>query len=133
MYQLYHWPPAWLVWNTELYGFGISCMTTDNFCFYLQNRLIQTSQTGGQRYSETSPFSIPCFNLFKFCHLFSKNITNLKKCIFFKFYFIFDFQNEIAKRCWFILNLPETFSNQNFFWFEKWIFYAFQCHLKMYH
>jgi len=28
--------------------FGISCMTTDNFCFYLQNRLIQTSQTGGQ-------------------------------------------------------------------------------------
>jgi hypothetical protein len=35
--------------------FGISCMTTDNFCFYLQNRLIQTSQTGGQQYSETSP------------------------------------------------------------------------------
>jgi len=35
-------------------------MTTDNFCFYLQNRLIQTRQTGGQRYSDTSPFSIPC-------------------------------------------------------------------------
>jgi hypothetical protein len=34
-------------------------MTTDNFCFYLQNRLIQTSQTGGHRYSDTSPFSIP--------------------------------------------------------------------------
>jgi len=33
-------------------------MTTDNFCFYLQNRLIQTSQTGGQRYSDTSLFSI---------------------------------------------------------------------------
>ncbi len=29
------------------------------FCFYLQNRLIQTSQTGGQWYSDTSPFSIP--------------------------------------------------------------------------
>jgi hypothetical protein len=42
--------------------FGISCMTTDNFCFYLQNRLIQTSQTGGQWYSDTSPFSIPCLN-----------------------------------------------------------------------
>jgi hypothetical protein len=28
--------------------FGISCTTTDIFCFYLQNRLIQTSQTGGQ-------------------------------------------------------------------------------------
>ncbi len=43
--------------------FGISCMTTDNFCFYLQNRLIQTSQTGGQWYSDTSPFSIPCIIL----------------------------------------------------------------------
>jgi hypothetical protein len=39
--------------------FGISSMTTDNFCYYLQNRLIQTSQTGGQWYSNTSPFSIP--------------------------------------------------------------------------
>ncbi len=38
--------------------FGISCMTTDNFCFYLQNRLVQTSNTGGQRYTDTSPFSI---------------------------------------------------------------------------
>ncbi len=34
-------------------------MTTDNFCFYLANKLIQTSQTGGQQYSDTSPFSIP--------------------------------------------------------------------------
>jgi hypothetical protein len=31
-------------------------MTTDN-CFYLQNILIQTSQTGGQQYSDTPPFS----------------------------------------------------------------------------
>jgi hypothetical protein len=29
------------------YWFGISCMTIDNFCYYLQNRLIQISQTGG--------------------------------------------------------------------------------------
>ncbi len=36
-------------------------MTTDNVCFYLQNRLIQTSQTGGQWYSDTSLFSIPWF------------------------------------------------------------------------
>jgi len=41
------------------YWFRISFMPTDNFCFYLQNRLIQTSQTGGQRYNDTSPFSIP--------------------------------------------------------------------------
>ncbi len=40
--------------------FGISCMTTDNFCFYLQNRLIQTKKAGGQQYSDTSPFSIHC-------------------------------------------------------------------------
>jgi hypothetical protein len=39
--------------------FGISCMTTYNLCFYLQNRIIQISQTGGQQYSDTSPFSIP--------------------------------------------------------------------------
>jgi hypothetical protein len=43
--------------------FGISCMTTDNFCFYLQNRLIHTSQTGGQWSDDTSPFSIPCLML----------------------------------------------------------------------
>ncbi len=35
--------------------FRVSCMTTHNFCFYLQNRLVQTSQTGGQWYSGTSP------------------------------------------------------------------------------
>ena len=40
-------------------------MTTDNFCFYLQIRLIQTSQTGGKPYSDTSPFSIPCLILTK--------------------------------------------------------------------
>jgi hypothetical protein len=39
---------------------GVSYMTPDNFCFYLQKRLVQTSQTGGQQYSDTSPFSIPC-------------------------------------------------------------------------
>jgi hypothetical protein len=35
-------------------------MTNDIFCFYLQNRLIQTSQTGGQWYNDTSSLSIPC-------------------------------------------------------------------------
>jgi len=37
-------------------------MTTDNFCYYLQNKLIKTSQTGGQWYTDTSPFSVPCLN-----------------------------------------------------------------------
>jgi hypothetical protein len=43
--------------------FGISCTTTDIFCFYLLNRLIQTSQKGGQWYSDTSPFSFPWFSI----------------------------------------------------------------------
>jgi len=34
-------------------------MTTDKFYFYLQNRLIQTSQTGGQWYSDTPPLVFP--------------------------------------------------------------------------
>jgi hypothetical protein len=34
-------------------------MTTDNFCFYLQNRLIQTSQTEGQWYCDTPPLVFP--------------------------------------------------------------------------
>jgi len=40
-------------------------MTTDNFCFYLQNRLIQTSQTGGQWYSDTSHLSIPWWSKYQ--------------------------------------------------------------------
>ncbi len=38
-------------------------MTTDKFCLYLQNSLIQTSQTGGQWCSDTSPSSIPWLGL----------------------------------------------------------------------
>jgi hypothetical protein len=39
-------------------------MTTENFCFYLQNGLIQISQTGGHWYSDTSyPFSFPSSNV----------------------------------------------------------------------
>jgi hypothetical protein len=36
-------------------------MTTNNFYVYLQNRLIQTGQTGGQWYNDTSPFVFPTF------------------------------------------------------------------------
>ncbi len=42
-------------------------MKTDNFCFYLHNRVIQTSQAGGQRYSDTSPCSIPSLNKIELC------------------------------------------------------------------
>jgi hypothetical protein len=40
-------------------------MTSDNICFYLQNRQIQTSQTGGQWYSVTPPFSIPWLEIWQ--------------------------------------------------------------------
>ncbi len=33
--------------------YGQGCMTTDNFCVYSKNRLIQASQTGGQWYSDS--------------------------------------------------------------------------------
>jgi hypothetical protein len=50
---------------------GISCITTDIFCFYLKNSLIQTKQTGGQWYSDTSPFSIPWFEQLQIYSLYS--------------------------------------------------------------
>jgi hypothetical protein len=59
-------------------------MTTDNFCFYLQNRLIQTSQTGGQWHSDTSPFSIPWFfqNIFINANVQSqRNFANVKAAL----------------------------------------------------
>jgi hypothetical protein len=60
--------------------FGINSMTTDKFGFYLQNRLFQTSQTGGQRYSDTSHFSIPWFitiNHFSPNVIFTRQLTML--------------------------------------------------------
>ncbi len=62
-------------------------MTTDNFHFNLQNRLILIGQTGGQLYSDTSPFSVPWLNiqelgkcnidLFVFCH-FESEISDIQ-------------------------------------------------------
>jgi len=42
-----------------LIGLELAVWQLTFFCFYLQNRLIQTSQTGGQWYNDTPPFSIP--------------------------------------------------------------------------
>jgi hypothetical protein len=41
-------------------------MTTDNFCFYLQNRLFQTSQTGGQGTVILPPLAFPAYTGKKF-------------------------------------------------------------------
>jgi len=54
-------------------------MTTNNFWFYLQNRLIQTSQTGGQWYGDTSPFSILCLEI-KLASIWQKSLT--KKALY---------------------------------------------------
>jgi len=51
----------------------------DTFHFYLQNRLIQTSQTGGQQYSDTSPFSIPWTSTFPECKNEEKNDLKRRK------------------------------------------------------
>ena len=40
-------------------------MTTDDFCFYLQKRLIQTNQTGGQWYCDTPlPLVFPGYTIY---------------------------------------------------------------------
>jgi hypothetical protein len=49
--SLYQWPPVWLVWTV------LQIKTKIVNCQY---SWFQTSQTGGQQYSDTSPFSIPC-------------------------------------------------------------------------
>ncbi len=48
------------------------------FCFYLQNRLIQTSQTGGQQYSDTFPYSIPWARCIPFEWRTARSIRLLK-------------------------------------------------------
>ncbi len=91
--SMYSWPPVWLVWN-QLYDY---C----NFCFYLQNRLLQTNQTGGQRYSDTSPFSIPWLEYTR--HLFG--IISLKD-LRFVFNLTFTFAGKTnLRRTWEELNI----------------------------
>ncbi len=57
-------------------------MTTDNFCFYLQKWVIQTSKTGGQLYSDTSPFSIPWIYIHKYFRLLCLGLCHKNKSIF---------------------------------------------------
>jgi len=59
--------------------FRISCLTTEIFCFYLQNRLIQTSQIGGQWYSDSSPFSIPWYPWYSHRSFYSR-FHRRKRC-----------------------------------------------------
>jgi hypothetical protein len=56
-------------------------MTSDNFCFYLPNKLIQTSQTGGQWYCDTSPFSIPCSQIYELSWLTLSLSLSLSLCL----------------------------------------------------
>jgi hypothetical protein len=52
-------------------------MATDNFSFYFQNRLTQAGQTGGQWYSDTSPFSIPWIQVLASLALSSQAVRSL--------------------------------------------------------
>ncbi len=56
-------------------------MTTDNFCFYLQNRLIQISEAGGHRYSDTSPLLFPrqSVTVFELHHQLQGKNTSLQQ------------------------------------------------------
>ncbi len=51
--SLYYWHPVWLV-----------LITNKNKNCQLSYSWFRTSQTEGQRYSDTSPFSIPCLVLY---------------------------------------------------------------------
>jgi hypothetical protein len=53
-------------------------MPSDNFCFYLQNRLIQTSQTGGQWHRYTSPSIIPWTNALAYCRSQRKPVSPVR-------------------------------------------------------
>ncbi len=66
-------------WTIDLLfdWFGTSCMTNDNFCFYLQNRQIQTSQTGGQRYSDISPLVFPGYRMSSQPNYLQKNLKKM--------------------------------------------------------
>ncbi len=102
--------------------FGISCMTTDNYCFYLQNRLIQEGQTEGQWYSDTAPFSIPCFYSREFksqeewqslISIAKLDINNLLYKGFSHFNLKFEKTLFINWQCW-SLFLPGEWSFSNF-------------------
>jgi hypothetical protein len=63
-------------------------VTTVNFYFYLQNRLIKTSQTAGQWYSGTSPYYFLSKSLFPrsltsstYSHFFLKSSLTLTYCL----------------------------------------------------
>ncbi len=57
-------------------------MTTDNFCFYLQNRLIQTKQEVNGTVI-LPPFSIPCLNPLLDI-LTNSNLVPKRRKLFFK-------------------------------------------------
>ncbi len=59
--SLYHWPPVdW---------FGLVCCANKNKNCQLLYSWFPTSQTGGQRYSDSSPFSIPWTSFRRWAHL----------------------------------------------------------------
>jgi hypothetical protein len=66
--------------------FGIRCMTTDNFCFYLQNGLIWTSPTEVQ-YNDITPITFPLLGLFNFLYWTAMHAETIWYCFSYKFLF----------------------------------------------
>jgi len=63
------------------YWFGLVCFANKNKNFQLSYRWFQTSQTGGQRYRDTSPFSIPCCCHWNILPLERKKLNTLSRPI----------------------------------------------------
>ncbi len=65
--------------------FGLDCFANKNKNCQLPYSCFQTSQTGGQWYSDTSPFSIPWINSYSDCKPIGGfkhvSLTNFKKKI----------------------------------------------------
>ncbi len=61
------------------------------FCFYLQNRLLQTSKAGGQVYSDTPPLVFPVWAFT--CHFFKFHVSLLRN---YNSYWCYDHYNQIS-------------------------------------
>ncbi len=97
--SMYHWPPVWLV--------GISRFANKNKNCQLSYSWFQTSQTGGQQYSDPSPFSVPCpsyqTRVFAGSKIFWQSPASSGLC-----------SSSLKKYCFFILGHMLTSPTSNF-------------------
>jgi len=75
----------------------IVCFANKNKNCQLSYSWFQTSQTGDQRYSDTSPFSIPCSKVTKYVYIFFLKLQWLQS--YWQFFFSFHWI-EVEKHIW---------------------------------